>query len=89
MISEEERAEEKRQLESKISNLCNDFVSCRNIHIRDIAVNYGQSTKGWFPHNAINVDVITYSVLEIPCGDCKDRDMEPLDRIYRKKGEEE
>ena len=72
-MSEESISEEKEILERKIADLCNDFVQCRNIHIKYIDVNYGSCKKGWFPNNVISVEAITYSVLEIPYGEgCSD-----------------
>lgn len=72
-MSKETILEEKETLEREIADLCNAFVQCRNIHIKYIDVNYGSCKKGWFPNNIISVDVVTYSVLEIPYGEgCND-----------------
>lgn len=60
--------EEKGILERKIAHLCNEFVQGRDIHIENIYVNYGTCNKGHFPNWAINIDINTNSILEVPCG---------------------
>ena len=85
MTLDEELLEEKAELEDKIAHLLNEFVQCRNIHIEHLSVNYGQCNKDWFPDFVINIDVVTSSILEIPCGvHCKE-EMEEYLNFFRDK----
>jgi hypothetical protein len=71
-MSKETILEEKDILERKIADLCNNFISCRNIHIRNIRVNYGPHSKEWFPDNIISVNVNVDSKQVIPREGCDD-----------------
>ena len=82
---DEERLEEKAVLESKIAHLLNDYVQCRNIHIEHIYVNYGACNKGWFPDFVINIDIVTNSILEIPCGARSQEELEEHLLFFRDK----